>query len=177
VIGEYALLKQDVGINSGGTSTAIASGTHKTLNHNAWNIGATYVLTGEDNSFKGIKPKNNFDLDKGTWGAWEAGLRYSEINLDDDTFKAPSNGADAVDTGTSSASAYANRTVSAKSAKTWTAGINWYLDQNTKFQLNYLNTSFNGGARVEGGSDLATFSSVKDRADERAIFGRIQISY
>jgi phosphate-selective porin OprO/OprP len=70
--------------------------------------------------------------------------------------------------------------VSAKSAQTWTAGINWYLDQNTKFQLNYLQTSFDGGAAIGGGvSGLTSGSlpSVKDRADERAILGRIQISY
>ena len=179
VIGEYAWLKQDVALNSGtSTATSILNGTHKTLNHNAWNIGATYVLTGEDNSFKGIKPKNNFDLDKGTWGAWEASLRYSEINIDDDTFK-KSDGS-AYDVENTASGAYANRTVSAKSAQTWTAGINWYLDQNTKFQLNYLQTLFDGGAAIGGGvSGLTSGSlpSVKDRADERAILGRIQISY
>ena len=151
-------------------------GTHKTLNHDAWNIGATYILTGEDNSFKGIKPKNNFDLDKGTWGAWEVGIRYSELNIDDDTFKAP-DGSGYAATGSTAQTAYANRTTSAKSAQTWTAGINWYLDQNTKFQLNYLNTSFDGGAIIGGGSTTTSAANVKDRADERAIIGRIQISY
>lgn len=189
VIGEYAWLKQDVAITdntaNSTTGTNIVSGTHKTLNHNAWNIGATYILTGEDNSFKGIKPKNNFDLDKGTWGAWEAGLRYSEINLDDETFKAPNGSGYALEAGAASptsAHAFANRTASAKAAKTWTAGLNWYLDQNTKFQLNYLYTTFDGGASVLGGSsDLVNgtgaIRDVKDRADERAIIGRIQISY
>jgi phosphate-selective porin OprO/OprP len=179
VIGEYAYLKQDVALQSDGsnaTTHTVVSGTHKTLNHNAWNIAATWVLTGEDNSFKGIKPKNNFDLDKGTWGAWEAGLRYSEINLDDDTFKAPDGSGYGAE-GSATSNAYANRTASAKSAQTWTAGINWYLDQNTKFQLNYLNTSFDGGAIVGGGSVTTSAANVKDRADERAILGRIQISY
>jgi phosphate-selective porin OprO/OprP len=177
VIGEYAWLKQDVAINSGlSTATSIVSGTHKTLNHDAWNIGATYILTGEDNSFKGIKPKNNFDFDKGTWGAWEAGVRYSELNIDDDTFKAP-DGSGYAATGSAASTAFANRTASAKSAQTWTAGINWYLDQNTKFQLNYLNTSFDGGAIIGGGSTTTSAANVKDRADERAIIGRIQISY
>jgi phosphate-selective porin OprO/OprP len=179
VIGEYAWLKQDVAITSVGanttTPTSIEPGTHKTLNHNAWNIGATYVLTGEDNSFKGVKPKNNFDFDKGTWGAWEAGLRYSEINIDDDTFKNPS-GAYGTE-GSTNTSAYANRTISAKSAKTWTAGINWYLDQNTKFQLNFINTSFDGGALIGGGTAAGSPANIKDRADERAILGRLQISY
>ena len=150
--------------------------------HNAWNIGATWVLTGEDNSFKGVKPKNNFDFDKGTWGAWEAGLRYSEINLDRDTFtSANGSGNYGVETNTT-AGAYANRTVSAKSAKTWTAGINWYLDQNTKFQLNYLQTSFEGGAggastNSDGTLTYTVNESVSDRKDERAILGRLQISY
>ncbi len=179
VIGEYAWLKQDVAITdttaNNSNPTNIVSGTHKSLNHNAWNIGATYVLTGEDNSFKGIKPKNNFDLDKGTWGAWEAGLRYSEINLDDDTFKAP-NGTGYAAEGSTASKAFANHTISAKSAKTWTVGINWYLDQNTKFQLNYLNTSFDGGASITGGTS-SSLLDVRDRKDERAILGRLQISY
>ncbi len=175
VIGEYAWLRQDVAITNTAANnvaeTNIVSGTNKTLNHNAWNIGATYVLTGEDNSFKGIKPKNNFDLDKGTWGAWEAGLRYSALNLDDDTFKAPDGSGYQGEAGSTAtaAKAYSDRSISAKSAKTWTAGINWYLDQNTKFALNYLDTSFDGGA--------GSLSSLKDRKDERAIFGRLQISY
>jgi len=173
VIGEYAWLKQEVGITAVGanatTATTIVDGTNKELNHHTWNIGATYVLTGEDNSFKGIKPKNNFDLDKGTWGAWEAGLRYSALNLDDDTFKAP-NGSGYQGEGATAAKAYADRSISAKAAKTWTGGINWYLDQNTKVQLNYLHTSFDGGA----GSSA---SAHQDRKNENAIFGRLQISY
>src|SRR5210317_228650 len=42
-----------------------------------------WTLTGEsrtykatDGEFKRLKPKNNFDLDKGHWGAWELALRH-----------------------------------------------------------------------------------------------------
>jgi phosphate-selective porin OprO/OprP len=182
VIGEYAYLKQDVAIiteATNATTNTFLAGSHKTLHHNAWNIGGTWVLTGEDNSFKSIKPKNNFDLDKGTWGAWEAGLRYSEINLDDDTFKTVDGSGYGTETAANvNVASYSGRTLSAKSAKTWTAGINWYLDQNTKFQLNYLNTSFDGGANADRSSAAHVVNqTVADRKDERAIFGRIQISY
>lgn len=169
--------------------TTILAGSNKTLNNDAWQIAATYLLTGEDSSFKGVKPKNDFDLDKGGWGAWELALRYSEMNIDGDTFTnqagqlAGQTGADATPT---LAQAYADPTFSAKKARTWTAGVNWYLNSNAKIVLNYEQTSFVGGAgtglaynTATGASNgyNATTNQVKNREDERALFARFQVAF
>ena len=204
VIAEYARVSQEVSLASGGspaaggagTGTALATGqtttlasSNKTLNNNAWQIAATYLLTGEDSSFKGVKPKNDFDFDKGGWGAWELALRYSELSVDSDTFKnqsgqlAGQTGADATPT---LAQAYADPTFSAKKAKTWTAGVNWYLNSNAKIVLNYEQTAFDGGAGTGRAYNAATGASngynaatnkVKDREDERALFARFQVAF
>ncbi|HSI43599.1 MAG TPA: porin [Methylotenera sp.] len=209
LITEYARVSQDVSLSTGGSVAAggaggnnlsdatnrIVQGSRKKLSNDAWQIAATYLITGEDASFKGVKPKNNFDFDKGGWGAWELALRYSEMNIDSDTFK-NSNGilarqassgeastlatTDAVILGTS----FADPTYSAKKAKSWTAGINWYLNSNAKIVLNYEQTSFDGGngaGPAFTGTTANTFNAasnrVKDRPDERALFARFQVGF
>ena len=203
LLAEYARVSQDVSLASGGSPAAggsgttalstarstILSGSKKRLDNDAWQIAATYLITGEDSSFKSIKPKNDFDLDKGGWGAWELALRYSELNVDSDTFTnatgalAGQTGADAIPT---LGQSFADATISAKKAKTWTAGVNWYLNSNAKIVLNYEQTAFDGGAgtglaynTATGASNgyNATTNKVKDRPDERALFARFQVAF
>lgn len=209
LITEYARVSQDVSLSAGGSVAAggagstqlsdatnrIVQGSRKKLSNDAWQIAATYLITGEDASFKGVKPKNNFDFDKGGWGAWELALRYSEMNIDSDTFKNSSGvlarqassgeastlaTTDALLLGTS----FADPTYSAKKAKSWTAGVNWYLNSNAKIVLNYEQTSFDGGSGTSPGfvgtnaTTLATAGNkVKDRPDERALFARFQVGF
>ena len=179
VIAEYARVNQEVSLTSGGSASGGGAGTNtivdrtttKSLSHDAWQVAATYLLTGEDSSFKGVKPKNDFDIDKGGWGAWELVARYSEINLDDDTFKNKA--------GTSflAAGAYADLSTSAKSAKSWTAGVNWYLNQNAKVQLNYEHTKFDGGAGIGITAINAAGTNVRDRESEDALLARFQVAF
>ena len=177
LITEYARVKQDVSLTGGGSpaggglgsNTSFTPGTKKSLDHDAWQVAVSYLLTGEDASFKGVKPKTDFDLDKGGWGAWELVARYSEINLDEDTFKNPA--------GNAFTGAYADLSASAKSAKSWTAGVNWYLNTNAKIALNYSQTSFDGGAGVGTTAVNATGSNIRDRADEKALLARFQVAF
>ena len=178
LIAEYARVSQDVSLSTGGsasaggagTNTLITPNTNKQLNHNAWQIAASYLITGEDASFKGVKPTHDFDIDAGGWGAWELVARYSELNLDDDTFKNKA--------GTSySANNYADLSTSAKSAKSWTAGVNWYLNQNAKVALNYEHTRFEGGAGIGLIPINAAGSNVRDREDENALLARLQLAF
>ncbi len=173
LITEYARVNQDVSLLTNTTSNApsvIAANSSKTLSHDAWQVAVSYLLTGEDASFRGVKPKNNFDIDKGGWGAWELVARYSEINLDSDTFKNKN-------TGSFSTGTYANLSESAKSAKSWTAGVNWYLNQNAKVQLNYSHTSFDGGAGVGITAVNAAGTNVRDRQSENALLARFQVAF
>ncbi|NOS97264.1 MAG: porin [Methylotenera sp.] len=177
VIAEYARVSQDVSLTTGGslaaggggTNTAFVAGSNKKLKHDAWQVAASYLITGEDASFKGVKPKNNFDLDKGGWGAWELVARYSEINLDNDTFKNPA--------GTTSTGAYADLSTSAKSAKSWIAGVNWYLSENAKVALNYTHTSFDGGAGIGITAVNAAGTNITDRESENALLARFQVAF
>lgn len=172
LITEYAQVNQDVSLISGAanTNTVIRANTNKKLSHDAWQVAVSYLITGEDASFKGVKPKQDFDLDKGGWGAWELVARYSEINLDDDTFKNKAGSSYSTDT-------YANLSESAKSAKTWTTGVNWYLNSNAKIALNYSHTSFDGGAGVGITPVNAVGTNIRDRESEKALFARFQVAF
>ena len=86
----------------------------------------SYVLSGEhrlyDPSkgvFDGVIPRHDFSLANGTWGAWEVALRLSTLNLD-------------------------SKTLSGGRQRDLTAGLNWYLNPNTRLMLNYVHTLVNG---------------------------------
>jgi phosphate-selective porin OprO/OprP len=157
VIAEYARSSQDV---SNGTTTA-------NLDNDAWQIAASYLITGEDASFKGVKPKQVFDTDKGGWGAWELVARYQENNIDDAAFSS------------ATVTRYADPRNNARSTKSWTAGVNWYLNQNVKIALDYENTSFDGGGNVNaaGTAGAGSFINIADRQNEKTLFTRLQLSY
>ena len=189
--GEYVLDSNEVSIGSQNLKKV-------RLNNEAWQVAASWLVTGEDASFKGVKPKNNFDLNAGNWGAWELTARYSELNIDDKAFTWGSTGGSATTIAYDDANAakattygtnhwlYADPNASARSAHTWTIGTNWYLNPEVKFALNYARTSFKGGGGVLSGSPTFTFSellhggsswSAKDREDESVILARFQIAY
>ncbi len=120
------------------------------LEHSAWQIAGSYVITGEDVNFKGgIKPNEDFDIESGGWGAFEVVARVGETDIDDDAFPI-----------------FADPNASASKAQTLGAGVNWYLNENVKLQLNYENTSFDGGAT--GG---------EDRPDEKVLLSRLQFRF
>lgn len=176
IISEYARVIQDVSLTTGGspaeggagTNTVFTPNSGRRLHHQAWHVTVGYVLTGEDNSFQGVKPRHNFDFGHG-WGAWEVVGRYSEIHLDSDTFKNPA--------GTSFTGGYANLADSAKAARSWTVGLNWYLNPNVRFAVNYSETKFSGGAGNGIAAINAAGSNVLDRPDERVFLSRMQLAF
>jgi phosphate-selective porin OprO/OprP len=124
--------------------------THTTLENQAWQLTAGWVLTGEDNAYRGVsKPSHPFALDGEGWGALELVARYGELKVDEDAFPV-----------------YADPSVSARRSQAWGLGINWYLNSNLKLVLNYTDASFDGGAPLGA-----------DRPDEEAVFSRLQVSF
>ncbi|MEO0314639.1 MAG: hypothetical protein RI928_1095 [Pseudomonadota bacterium] len=118
IIAEYAAVKQDV-IKTSNSATA-------SLTNSAWQIATSYLLTGEDASFKGVKPYSPFKSGaEGGWGAFELLARYQENNIDRDavTFANTTNGY-------------------ALGAKTWGIGLNWYLNEASRFSFNLERTKF-----------------------------------
>jgi phosphate-selective porin OprO/OprP len=184
LLGEWAQVQQEVSLSSGGSpaaggntgvggvlgdNTVITPDTNRKLSHDAWQVAGTWLFTGEEASFKGVKPAQPFGLDGSGPGAWEVAFRYSQLNLDKDTFRNPA--------GTAFTGGYASLADSAESAHSFTVGLNWYLNQNSRVQLNYSQTSFDGGAADGTASVNADGSNVRDRETERAVLSRVHVSY
>ncbi|MGH8508065.1 MAG: OprO/OprP family phosphate-selective porin [Gammaproteobacteria bacterium] len=151
LLAEYVTVSQDVDRPVG------AGIREEDLNHDAWQIAASYVLTGEESTYKGVKPARPFSIENGHWGAFEIKARYSELDLDEDSF-------------TGGADSFADPTRAAEQAAAWAVGFNWYLNQNVKFVVDYEHTVFDGG----GGG---TAASPRDREDENVILSRVQLAF
>jgi phosphate-selective porin OprO/OprP len=139
LLGEYAISNVEVTRNNISDS----------LQNRAYQLSAGYVLTGERLNFSNrVQPFTDFDLDKGTWGAFELVARVTGTQIDDKAF--PN---------------FANITQSVKKADTVGLGVNWYLNKATKFSVDFEDTRFKGGA---------TFG---DRPDEKVILSRVQFNF
>jgi phosphate-selective porin OprO/OprP len=116
ILGEYATVNQAV----------VKGASSDTLKNSAWHITTSWLLTGEDASYGGVKPITPYKPGPdGGWGALELVARYQENNLDD------------------KAASYADTAKGyATAAKTWGVGLNWYLTADSKFALNYDLTTF-----------------------------------
>lgn len=98
-------------------------GTLPGVNFDGFYAFASWFVTGESRAFKGgtadrLKPFADFNPAKGQWGALELLLRYDQLDLGD-----------------------ADLSPLARKARSWTGGVNWYLNPNTKVQLNYIRFS------------------------------------
>jgi phosphate-selective porin OprO/OprP len=147
IMAEYTHESQDVSRFAG------AAYREDTMDNYAWQVAAYWFLTGEEESFKGFKPNRIFSLADHTWGAWELVARYNVLNVDNAAF-------------TGGAASFADPNTQASEASAWTLGVNWYLNENVKWVLNYEQTSFDGGAT--GGAD---------RVDEKAFLTRVQLAF
>lgn len=165
VLGEYISSEQEVGLNN----------VTEEFEHKAWQVTASYVLTGEDASFRGVtKVSQPFTIGGPGWGAFEIAARYGELKIDEDVFEPVTGTINGASVG---ASAFANAATAAKEAKNWTVGLNWYLNTNAKLVFNYGETSFEGGAAAVDGGTSATADTARDRKDEKAAFARVQLSF
>jgi len=151
LLGEYAISDQHVSNDSAG-------GVKNVDVHNtAWEIAGSWLLTGEDASYSGITPRENFDPRLNQWGAWQVVARYAELNVDDDVFK-----------GSNFNTSLASPKASADSAQAWALGLNWYLNKNVRANVSFSHTTFGGytGSRT----------GVPAQA-ENVLFTRIQLAF
>ena len=141
LLAEYIVSKQAVRVGA----------VREDISNKAWQTTASYVLTGEDTGYRGVlKPSRPFAPGKnGGWGAFELVGRYSVLEVDEAAFPL-----------------FANPSASANQANSWTLGVNWYLNSNLKLVVNYLHTSFEGGA-----------AAGADRESEKALFSRLQVAF
>ncbi|MBI3853255.1 MAG: porin [Verrucomicrobia bacterium] len=120
LLGEYAISSQKV---RSGTTLG-------TIQNQAWEVTASYVLTGEDATFRGVKPAKSVSFgEKRGWGAWQLVARVTELDIDDDAFPT-----------------FANPATSASRARSYGGGINWYLNQQVRISADYNWTALSGAA-------------------------------
>ena len=114
-----------VGVSAPGYST--------NLTNFGWQVAASWVLTGEDNSFGAIAPRLIFDPSNGGWGALQIAARVGQLTIDPAAFPI-----------------YANPATQASQSTTIGIGLNWILNENIKLTLEYDFTSFVGGGAGGG---------------------------
>jgi phosphate-selective porin OprO and OprP len=146
VLGEYVTVSQDVTRVNGAVTRS------DSLDNTAWHAQVSWFVTGEDESFKGFTPLTTFEPGKPGHGAFELVARYHELSVDDAAFAGGDN-------------SFANPLTAARKARAAGFGVNWYLNQNVKWSLNYERTRFDGGAETG------------DRPDEEALLTRIGLAF
>jgi phosphate-selective porin OprO and OprP len=119
--GEY--VHSEVPVRRGTVREEIAS--------DAWQVAASWVLTGENatDAGTGVRPRNNFDFGNGNWGAFQVAARYHVLEVD----------AEAVTLGFATAG-------SSRKVEAWTTGLNWYLTPNFRYTFNFERTVFDDDA-------------------------------
>ena len=126
------------------------STTTENFTNFAWQVAASYMLTGEKNSFRAIKPKRPFNPSTGAWGALQVAVRAGQLSVDDGIF----------------AAGYSDPSIWSRESTTVGAALNWILNENVKLTLQYDYTSFLGGA-PDGGN----------APDNNAITTQVQLSF
>jgi len=149
VIGEYVVSTVNVRPSATGVKTE--------LQNKAWQVSAGYVLTGEDSSYAGVVPKNTFDWEAGTWGAFEVAARFAKLTIDDKAFPL-----------------YANPSTNADDAASAGLGLNWYLSKTVRFTFDFYNTKF--GFNQAAAAKPPAAPSVLHQ-NEKAFITRFQLSF
>ncbi len=148
LLAEYAISDQRV------SRTGTGAQPSARLEHTAWQVAGSWVLTGEDASFAGVVPRQPFDPRRGNWGAWQLVARYSELDIDPAAFPF-----------------FSDPRSSARRAQEWSAGVNWYLNRNVRVDLSYSQTTF------EGGGSGNSVPGIVTQKPERVLFTRMQLAF
>lgn len=142
LLGEYVISSQQL-------RRTPAPATFATVHNTAWQVSGSYVLTGEDASYKSVIPRKNFDPRAGGWGAFEVVARYSHLKVDDQAFPL-----------------FADPDTSAAQAAAWGVGLNWYLNRNVRAAVDFFQTDFKGGS----GGEVT-------RQNENVFLTRLQLAF
>ena len=149
LLAEYVI--SDQGVSLAGTGPKASA----QLRNTAWQIAGGWVITGEKSAFSGVVPRYNFDPRRGRWGAFEVVARYSQLDLDPAAFPR-----------------FSDSATSASSAREWSIGLNWYLNNNLRLLTSFSRTDFQGG----GGTRSGTPGAVT-RNPEQVLFTRLQLAF
>ncbi|MCW5892978.1 MAG: hypothetical protein KIT14_20885 [bacterium] len=140
LMGEYIYSRQAVRkTTTGDAGTTIEDGSFA---NQGWFAQASWVLTGEAASYKGVVPKSPFDPLNGAWGAFELAGRGSIVDVDPGLFRR----------------GFAKRSQSTTRATELGLGANWYFNKNFKLQADWEHTTFANA--IDFGGDLRDHEDV-----------------
>ena len=147
-LAEYVVAEQDV-------SRQLSASNKRSgrVDNSAYQLSLAWFLTGEEETYNSFTPKSTFHAGAPGWGAWEIVARYSELKIDAAAF----NGG---------AESFADPNASPRRARAVGVGINWWLNANVKWVLDYEVTRFDGGS-----------TNGADRPDERALTTRFALTF
>jgi phosphate-selective porin OprO/OprP len=150
LMGEYIYSQQ--GARREATSDDVTTVTKGEFANHGWFVQASYVLTGEDASYRAVVPINPFDPFNGRWGAFEIAARGSIVDIDPRLFTL----------------GFTTEELSTRRASNWGVGVNWYFNKNFKLQADWEHTEFDNEIEFTG-DDL--------RDHEDVILFQFQIAY
>jgi phosphate-selective porin OprO/OprP len=99
------------------------------VSHDAWQVVASWVLTGEAAGERNVRPRVAFDPPSGHFGAVQLAVRVHGLAI---SRGAVARGLAAADT--------------SRTAKGWAIGLNWYPNPFIKWNLNFERTTFEPGS-------------------------------
>jgi phosphate-selective porin OprO/OprP len=121
------------------------------VSNTAWQVQLAWVLTGEDASYLGVTPSQNFSLKGGHWGSLTLVGRVSQLNVDSDAFAG------------TAATRLANPNTQPNRATDYGIGLSWDLSREVRIYFTYDQTKFDGGA-----------PNGANRPDEKVLITRFQ---
>ena len=137
-VGSFGLVSE-YGLNEEGFQK---SNVRRNIAIRAYQVEASYILTGEKKGFGGVAPKRNFDLlhrrnNGGGWGAVELVVRLGDWEAERGIY----------DYG------LASDATSPRHLHEWAGGVNWSLNRLVRISGDYANTAFGGGAAASAGGN------------------------
>jgi phosphate-selective porin OprO/OprP len=121
----------------------------KDIAFRAWQVAATWILTGEKKSFTSPTPRKSLDPRNHGWGAVELAVRVGDFSAERGIYNY----------------GFASSNTTPRHAHEWVGGANWYLNRLVKISVDYGNTNFGGGA------------VLGNRLSERVLLTRFQINF
>ena len=99
------------------------------IDHEAWQLLGSWVLTGEAATERAVRPRVNFDPPSGHYGALQVVARVERLAVSPE----------AISRGLAAPGA-------SRTADAWTAGLNWYLNPYVRWHVEFTRTIFDGDA-------------------------------
>jgi len=146
-VGPFGLVSE-YGLNEEGFQK---SNVRREIAIRAYQVEASYILTGEKKSFASPTPKRSFDpLHHGGWGAIELAVRVGDWEAENGVYTY----------------GLVSSTTSPRHLHEWDGGVNWYLNRLLRISGDYANTAFGGGAPAGG-----------NKPPEKVFVMRFQVNY